>query len=61
MALNGISTLPKSSRALAKLQLAQVKRQAVGTIAYRPLNVIVTSEIDPPRTTPLILGRPWST
>lgn len=40
MAANGISTLPtKEARQIAKLNLAQSKRQLVGTQGYRQQNV----------------------
>ncbi len=40
MAANGISTLPtKEARQLAKLNLAQSKRQLAGTQGYRQQNV----------------------
>lgn len=54
MSLNGISTLPdKNDRKLAKLALAQTKRQQTGQVSYRPLNVY-----DLALTWPTI-GRPW--
>ena len=61
MAANGISTLlPKSARPAAKVNLAQSERVLVGKNSYRPLNIIDVSEINPPRTVPPILGRPWT-
>jgi hypothetical protein len=54
MAANGISThLPKSDRKTLKLQLAQAKRQMVGTNGYRELNKL-TGAVLP------TIGRPWS-
>lgn len=55
MAANGISTLPtKEDRKLAKINLAQIKRQSFGTIGYRVLNFYVGTVSPTP-------GRPWST
>jgi len=31
----------------------------IATFGYRPLNSLVTAQIDPPRPTPLVQGRPW--
>lgn len=54
MSANGISTLPnKNDRKIAKLNLAQTKRQQVGTVSYRPLNVYDLA------LPPLTVGRPW--
>lgn len=60
MAANNISTMPsKAARRAAKLALAQTKRSATGTPGYRPLHTLETTEVDPPRPTPLRAGRPW--
>lgn len=53
MAANGISSLPKPDRPMAKLALAQVERQTVGANGYRELNVLDTALKAP------VLGRPW--
>ena len=54
MAANGISTLPtKEERKLAKIGLAQLKRQAGGTIGYRVLNYYAGTVSPEP-------GRPWT-
>jgi len=76
MAKNGISTLQyKADRQLAKLQLAETKRQLVGTAGYRPLRYLDITElptvyapndnnsynrIDNPNTGGLVIGRPWT-
>lgn len=53
MALNGISTLPdKEARKLAKIALAQAKRQTPDTPGYRALNYYVGTVSPTP-------GRPW--
>ena len=72
MAQNGISTLPtKEARQIAKLELAQAKRQLVDTTGYRELryydvdllpthyegNTVVAN----PHPNGLVQGRPWST
>lgn len=54
MAANGISTLAnKTDRKLAKIALAQAKREADGTVGYRRYNFYVAS-VSP------IIGRPWA-
>lgn len=54
MATNGISThSPKNERANLKLQLAQTKRQQLGTNGFRLLNQL--------GATYPALGRPWKT
>jgi hypothetical protein len=74
MSANGISTLAtKQLRQVAKLDLAQTKRQAGGdtsAAAYRPLNVYdITllptqyqdnAVVDNPNLDGLIQGRPWT-
>lgn len=70
MAENGISDLPtKEARQLAKLALAQTKRQLTGTNGYRARNVydITTlptqysgnNIVDNPNIGGLAQGRPW--
>jgi hypothetical protein len=73
MAQNGISTLPtKQQRQKAKLDLAQINRQAGGDTAapaYRPLNVyditLLPTQysgnaiVDNPNVGGLQQGRPW--
>lgn len=69
MAANGISTLPtKQQRQIAKLDLAQTKRQSVDTLGYRALNVYnidllpapyVGNTPTPSGITTLTAGRPW--
>ena len=55
MAANGISTLAsKEDRKIAKISLAEAKRQLVGTVGFRVLNYYVGT-VSP------IEGRPWST
>ena len=72
MASNGISTLPtKEERQLAKLELAQTKRQQVGTQGYRDLRYLDITElptvysgnavVNQPNVGGLIQGRPWKT
>lgn len=72
MAANGISTLPtKEERQIAKLELAQTKRQQTGTTGYRDLRYYdvdllptkysgndVTNNAN---TGGLVQGRPWKT
>jgi hypothetical protein len=54
MAANGISTLPtKEERKLAKINLAQIKRQTSGTVGYRVLNYYAGTVSPVP-------GRPWT-
>lgn len=74
MAQNNISTLElKHDRQLAKLNLAQTKRQNVTPYGYRELNIYDTSMlptqysanpnnlvlIDNPNLGGLVTGRPW--
>jgi hypothetical protein len=55
MAANGISTLAnKEDRKIAKMQLAALKRQQIGTPGYRELNYYA-GLVSP------AIGRPWST
>lgn len=70
MAANGISTLPtKEARQKAKLELAQAKRQQMGTPGYRELNVEhledlpsnYSGNVSVPTGTTLRTGRPWRT
>jgi hypothetical protein len=72
MAANGISTLPtKEDRQIAKLDLAQTKRQLVGTQGYREnryydLDLLPTkysgdSVVNNPNVGGLVKGRPWKT
>lgn len=75
MSANGISTLEnKELKQVAKLELAQTKRQAGGNIAqpyYRPLNTYDISllptqyagniVVDNPNVGGLQPGRPWTT
>jgi hypothetical protein len=72
MAANGISTLAtKELRQLAKLQLAQTKRQLVDTAGYRTLKYLDITElptvyngdavINNPNVGGLVQGRPWKT
>lgn len=72
MSANGISTLPtKEDRQLAKLQLAETKRQAVGTAGYhqrRYLDITLlptvysgNDVVDNPNVGGLVIGRPWKT
>jgi hypothetical protein len=72
MALNGISTLEtKELRQIAKLELAQTKRQQVGTPGYRELryydlDLLPTvysgnDVVDNPNLGGLVQGRPWKT
>ena len=72
MAANGISTLPtKEARQLAKLNLAQTKRQLVGTPGYRALRYLDITElptvysgntvVNNPNVGGLVQGRPWKT
>ena len=72
MAKNGISTLAtKEARQLAKLNLAQTKRQLVGTAGYRTnryydLDLLPTvyngnNVVDNPNVGGLQPGRPWKT
>jgi hypothetical protein len=71
MAANGISTLPtKEARQLAKLNLAQTKRQSAGT-PHRVLQYLDVTElptvysgntvVNNPNVGGLIQGRPWKT
>lgn len=74
MAANGISTLStKELRQIAKLNLAQTKRQAGGDTsapAYRPLNIydinllptkyVGNTVVDNPNPGGLQPGRPWT-
>ena len=54
MAANGISTLPnKLARKLAKIALAESKRQLAGTVGFRVLNNY-SGSVSP------AIGRPWS-
>ena len=54
MAANGISTLPsKLARKLAKISLAEAKRQLSDTIGFRVLNDY-TGSVSP------TVGRPWA-
>jgi hypothetical protein len=56
MAANGISThSPKSERRDLKLAIAQTKRQAAGTVGYRPYNVYTS-----PGTVSPAVGHPWT-
>jgi len=70
MASNGISTLAsKELRQQAKLELAQTKRQIVGTNGYRinhvldisllPTHYSGNNVIDNPNVGGLQQGRPW--
>ena len=68
MAANGISTLPtKEARQIAKLELAQTKRQQAGTPGYRVLNNYNTELLPAvydgntvvPQYPELVPGRPW--
>lgn len=72
MSANGISTLPtKEDRQLAKLQLAETKRQAEGTAGYherRYLDITLlptvysgNDVVDNPNPGGLVIGRPWKT
>ena len=72
MAANGISTLDtKELRQIAKLELAQTKRQLVGTPGYRELryydlDLLPTvysgnDVVDNPNLGGLVQGRPWKT
>ena len=72
MAENGISTLAtKEERQLAKLELAQTKRQQEGTPGYRnlryydidllPTKYNGNAVVYTPHPTGLVQGRPWST
>jgi len=71
MAANGISTLPtKEARQLAKLNLAQTKRQSAGT-PHRTLQYLDITElptvysgntvVNNPNVGGLVIGRPWKT
>ena len=71
MALNGISILEtKELRQIAKLDLAQSKRQTVDTPGYRVLNVYDilllptrysgNDIVDNPNVDGLVPGRPWT-
>lgn len=71
MAANGISTLPtRQARQQAKLDLAQTKRQAVGTNGFRSLNTYDldllptkysgNTLVDNPNPGGLMAGRPWT-
>lgn len=71
MAQNGISTLPsKEAKQVAKLDLAETKRQATGTAGYRDLNtydidLLPTKYsgnvvVDNPNPGGLVQGRPWT-
>lgn len=71
MALNGISTLStKEARQLAKLNLAQTKRQGAG-VAHRVLQYLDITElptvysgntvVNNPNVGGLVQGRPWKT
>jgi hypothetical protein len=56
MAANSISThSPKSERRDLKLAIAQAKRQAVGTVGYRPYNIYTSPGTVSPTT-----GHPWT-
>lgn len=68
MAANGISTLPtKEARQIAKLELAQAKRQQAGTPGYRVLNnyntallpAVYSGNTVAPQYPELVAGRPW--
>ena len=72
MAKNGISTLDtKELRQIAKLELAQTKRQLVGTAGYHnlryydldllPTKYVGNDVVDNPNVGGLQPGRPWST
>lgn len=72
MSKNGIAWLPtKEARQLAKLQLAETKRQATGTAGYRALRYLDTTElptvysgndvVNNPNIGGLVQGRPWKT
>lgn len=72
MARNGISTLAtKEERQLAKLELAQTKRQLAGTAGYRALRYLDITElptvysgnsvVNNPNVGGLVQGRPWKT
>ncbi|CAB4125308.1 GLEYA adhesin domain containing protein [uncultured Caudovirales phage] len=72
MAANGISTLPtKEERQIAKLELAQIKRQLVGTPGYRelryydvdllPTKYSGNNVVNTPHPSGLVQGRPWKT
>ena len=72
MAENGISTLEtKEERQLAKLELAQTKRQQVGTPGYRnlryydiallPTRYVGNDVVDNTNEGGLVQGRPWKT
>jgi hypothetical protein len=72
MARNGISTLAtKAERQIAKLELAQTKRQLVGTQGYRELRYLDITElptvysgntvVNNPNVGGLVQGRPWKT
>ncbi len=71
MSENGIAWLPtKEERQIAKLDLAQSKRQLSGTTGYRPHNVydinslpakyLENDIIDNPNSNGLLPGRPWT-
>jgi hypothetical protein len=71
MSENGISWLPtKEERQIAKLELAQSKRQLVGTNGYRPHNVydinalptkyVNNTIVDNPNNNGLLPCRPWT-
>jgi len=72
MAANGISTLPtKEARQIAKLELAQTKRQLAGSQGYRenryldldllPTKYVGDAVVNNPNVGGLQLGRPWKT
>lgn len=72
MSKNGIAWLPtKEARQLAKLQLAETKRQAAGTAGYRELRYLDTTllptvysgnnVVDNANAGGLQQGRPWKT
>lgn len=72
MSENGIAWLPtKQARQLAKLQLAETKRQQAGTAGYREARYLDITELptvydgddvlDNPNTGGLQQGRPWRT
>jgi hypothetical protein len=72
MSENGISTLPtKEQRQVAKLNLAQTKRQTPDTEGYRVLNVydiallpmryVNNDPVENPHVDGLVAGRPWTT
>ena len=72
MAANHISTLPtKEERQIAKLELAQTKRQLVGTPGYRelryydvdllPTKYSGNNVVNTPHPSGLVQGRPWKT